>query len=287
MNAKLEILEFRKRSIEPFAGGAAVLLGRPSARTVIKNGCVETINDKDSLVINAWRAMKYAQPLELAAAVEVINSQQNFDALKHQLIDNFRTLNRTIRSDEKHYEPYLAAIWIAGMRNIIGGGFANPKSRNHKQSPRVHISRYPLGSPEAYFAYVNFRLQNVNLMNLTWEEMIGSPTRLKSKDLTAIFIDPPYPNENRTAVYREDDGAVSNDAAKWAIETIKSDVHHRFRIAFCGYGDRQHQWGLYHQIFYDAGWTAHRWTGRGYALMGDGQGRENAKEETIWFSPVK
>lgn len=73
--------------IEPFAGGAAVLLGRPSARTAINNRCVETINDKDSFVINAWRAMKYAEPLELAATVETINSQQHFDALNRRLID--------------------------------------------------------------------------------------------------------------------------------------------------------------------------------------------------------
>lgn len=40
-------------------------------------------------------------------------------------------------------------------------------------------------------------------------------------------------------------------------------------------------------MFAAEGWTTHRWTGRGYAQMGDGQGRENAEEETVRFSPVK
>jgi len=47
--------------IEPFAGGAAVLLARHPGH----EARVETLNDADALVVNAWRAMRL-EPGELA-----------------------------------------------------------------------------------------------------------------------------------------------------------------------------------------------------------------------------
>jgi site-specific DNA-adenine methylase len=51
--------------IEPFAGGAATLLGRPAWHA----GDVETLNDANGLIVNAWRAICYA-PGPLAALIE-------------------------------------------------------------------------------------------------------------------------------------------------------------------------------------------------------------------------
>jgi DNA adenine methylase len=45
--------------VEPFAGSLAVLLARPHAPKI------ETVNDKDGLISNFWRAVKYA-PDEVA-----------------------------------------------------------------------------------------------------------------------------------------------------------------------------------------------------------------------------
>lgn len=42
--------------VEPFAGSAAVLLGRPSGHRPV----VETINDVDSFVVNFWRALAFS-----------------------------------------------------------------------------------------------------------------------------------------------------------------------------------------------------------------------------------
>src|SRR5690349_23451888 len=48
--------------VEPFAGSAAVLLGRPK----IKGRRVETINDADGWLVNTWRSIKLS-PAEVAA----------------------------------------------------------------------------------------------------------------------------------------------------------------------------------------------------------------------------
>jgi DNA adenine methylase len=43
--------------VEPFAGAAAVLLARPDSHEWARH--TETINDKDGLLVNLWRALKW------------------------------------------------------------------------------------------------------------------------------------------------------------------------------------------------------------------------------------
>ncbi len=265
--------------IEPFAGGAAVLLGRPGPYLTVQKRYVETINDKDAFVINAWRAMKYADPRELAAEAEIINSQQHLDALHRKLIHTYILLNRNIRGDERYFDPDLAAYWIAGIKHTVGAGFAVPSAYKRKMSPRVLISGWPLGSAEACISCYNYRLKHVNLMSCDWDEAVKSRTRTTLRGISAVFVDPPYPNKNRTPCYREDSGEVSDQAAQWAIETIAKDGGGKFRIAFCGYRY------LYAELFEAAGWRMHAWKGGGYGLIGNGIGRSNAEQEAIWFSP--
>ena len=265
--------------IEVFAGGLAVLLGRPFPFRVVEDRLIETVNDKDAMVINAWRALKCADPYDLAKKVEIINSQQHLDALKKKMFDNYFLLNRLIRSDEDNYDPELAAIWLVGVRNSIGAGFTSVAGYHRKVSPRVKISDWPLGSAEACFTYLRYRLKHVNLMCSDWHDLVRKPTRTTIQGTTAIFIDPPYPNEGRSDCYFEDNGSPSDAAADWAIQAIRLDKAKKIKIAFCGYKR------FYEKKFGDEGWTAYPWTGKGYGLQGHGKGRANAAEETIWFSP--
>ena len=55
-----------KSYIEPFAGGAAVLLARPNYR---QGEHVETLNDLDAILANVWRALRFA-PDEVARSEE-------------------------------------------------------------------------------------------------------------------------------------------------------------------------------------------------------------------------
>ena len=63
--------------VEPFAGSLAVLLNRPGGP-----GKVETVNDYDGLLANAWRAMKYDPD---AVAIHADNPVNECDLHAHHL----------------------------------------------------------------------------------------------------------------------------------------------------------------------------------------------------------
>lgn len=89
-----------------------------------------------------------------------------------------------------------------------------------------------------------------------------------------MFLDPPYAIDERASVY-----AVETDAAKdartWAIEAGKRPD---MLICLAGY-DGEHTM--------PGDWTAWRWKARGgFGSQGQGRGRDNAKRETLWFSPA-
>ena len=94
--------------------------------------------------------------------------------------------------------------------------------------------------------------------------------------LTGVLLDPPYDQESRDVVYANESN-VSNDVRDWALENGDNPL---LRIALCGYDTE-------HETLTDAGWTMYRWeTQGGYGCVAkSGRGRENAKRETIWFSP--
>jgi transcriptional antiterminator NusG len=60
--------------VEPFAGSAAMLLGRPNV------GKIETINDADGFVANFWRAVSLD-----AAEVESLFKRMDADQVKHKI----------------------------------------------------------------------------------------------------------------------------------------------------------------------------------------------------------
>src|SRR3990167_61026 len=83
------------------------------------------------------------------------------------------------------------------------------------------------------------------------------------------------PDRGRGTVVRAvEDLTVAHAVRDWAIAHGDDP---RLRIALCGY-DGEHAM--------PATWTAHRWKAYGgYGLQSDGTGRENARRETVWFSP--
>jgi hypothetical protein len=117
------------------------------------------------------------------------------------------------------------------------------------------------------------RLQRVRVCCGDWSRVCG-PTPTVKQGLTAVLLDPPYGEDERTVdLYAVDSGTVAADVRRWALEW-GDDA--RMRIALCGY-DGEHDM---------PGWTAVPWKAHGgYGSQGDGRGRDNALREVIWFSP--
>ena len=124
------------------------------------------------------------------------------------------------------------------------------------------------------------RLRRVRVCCGDWTRVCG-PTPTTKLGLTGVFLDPPYRIEGRDDVYDNHDahadGSNSDvlaDVVRWAI--ARSDDPD-MRIAVCGY----YEDGLFPDI-----WECVRWKAKGgYGSQGDGQGRDNAHREAIWFSP--
>ena len=113
------------------------------------------------------------------------------------------------------------------------------------------------------------RLRRVRVCCGGWKRILG-PSPTTCIGLTAVFLDPPYPEEagRDSNLYAEESKTVAHDAARWAIEHGDDS---KLRIAFCGY-EGSHS--------FPTNWTKFVWKADG----GYGS-QENAKKERVWFSP--
>jgi DNA adenine methylase len=119
------------------------------------------------------------------------------------------------------------------------------------------------------------RLRNVRVCCGDWSRVMGrSPTECIG--ITGILLDPPYGTDALRSknIYSEDDLTIAAAVRDWAVEHGDDE---RYRIALCGY-EGEHQM--------PESWRCLQWKANGgLANAGNGQGRENAMRERIWFSP--
>ena len=105
--------------VEPFAGSAAVLLARPE----FKGRRVETINDADGWLVNAWRAIVLS-PDEVAAHAVGPVSEIDYHARLAWLQER-RTpeLVSWLEGDPEAHDPKAAAWWLYVLACGIGDPF--------------------------------------------------------------------------------------------------------------------------------------------------------------------
>lgn len=139
---------------------------------------------------------------------------------------------------------------IPAVSRDPGGGGVQVQRKNNKQMPHVGselggmgvaVNRVQLpphvGSGERlipWFRALQQRLARVIVLARSWESAV-TPSILSdtasSPNLTrAIFLDPPYPTDQRkSGLYGEDDeGQVARASYEWAVENGE-----RYRIAYC------------------------------------------------------
>jgi site-specific DNA-adenine methylase len=263
--------------IEPCAGGLAVLLNRPASTALFDRRYNERINDRDCLISNFWRAVKYADPAKFLKLCDYPYSESELIAWHYELVFRRGDLQSRLERDVYSYDLEAAARWVWGSKGWIGSGFGNPYKYIANKAPRAVIAGWPGGgSAEEYIRRLSNRLRHVLVLHGDWKDAVSSDTVTTDQGVTGVFFDPPYPNQGRADCYAEDDGRIADDILRWAVERGEDA---RFRIAFCGY-IRHHDKDI------PAEWKRFPWNaGGGYANQGDGQGRANAKEEMIWFSP--
>ena len=284
--------------VEPFAGSLAVLLNRPAPITGS-----ETVNDYSCHVVNAWRAIardpKGVAKICVAPVSEVDKESQHY----HLVLSEAALRDRL--GDPEYYDIKLAAWWIKGANEWIGGGFCDGTGpwqwsrdggwakRNagrgvNRKLPHLgdagkgvnrqlpHLGDAGTGEYEQRVAFVREwlcalrdRLCQVRIAYGDWCRVLGPSSTVKH-GLTAVFLDPPY--DGTEYVYANDSAPISAQVRKWCIENGNNP---KLRIILCGRA-AEHDELLAH------GWIRESWTTRkGYSGAGDND------TETLWFNFAK
>lgn len=106
--------------VEPFFGSGAVLLGRPHAPNI------ETVNDKDGFVANAWRSLRLS-PAETARWADNPVNENDLHARHVWLLGVRDALSARLEGDPEYHNPKIAGWWIWGQSCWIGSGWCSGK----------------------------------------------------------------------------------------------------------------------------------------------------------------
>lgn len=287
--------------IEPFAGSLAALLGRPASH---RRG-LETVNDADHYLANAWRAIA-AAPDEVAKWCDWPVNEKDLLARHLWLVNNGPDRISALESDPDWYDAKVAGWWLWGICAWIGGGWCsgNGPWRNidgrvvdtrtceekrsvgkgvNRQLPYISSSGQGVnrqhGGLIEYFAALSARLRRVQVCCGDWQRVLTDGATAHG-DSIGVFLDPPYLGEVRCAdLYRVDDHTISHAVREWCIERGEDK---RMRIVLAGYYE-EHAGKL-------PGWLEYRYSAsKAYgtsAAVGSGKGNDvNRHNECLWFSP--
>lgn len=150
--------------VEPFCGGAAILLRKQRAKS-------EVINDANGELINLYRCVKY-HPNELVKqSTGMLHSRWLFENLKTQNPIHLTDIQR-------------AARFYSLNRMAFGGGMKNPSFGYTRSSAAgLSVKRFSRDVD-----LISQRLDGVFIEHLDWHDC---GQRYDSKD-TLIYCDPPY-----------------------------------------------------------------------------------------------
>ena len=166
----IELLPSHTCYVEPFAGAAWVLFGKPSSD-------VEVINDIDQDLINFFRVVKH-KPEELVHSFEwELASRAEFERLASLDSSTLTDVQRAHRfyylimagwGGELHYPRFQTSITDGGHGNRLIGALKTLQSRLEP---------------------IHNRLQTVIIENLEWKKCVDRYDR----EGTVMYVDPPYP----------------------------------------------------------------------------------------------
>jgi DNA adenine methylase len=268
---------------EPFAGSLAVLLGRPTEPGT------ETVNDKDAYLANFWRAVQ-ADPEAVASWADWPVSEADLHA-RHRWLVGRGEFRELMISHPDHYDVRIAGWWAWGLCQWIGTGWCpTPRERGHGAAPSQqlpHLGNAGMGLHRKlphlgdagrgiadWLETLSARLRRVRIACGEWDRILG-PSVTERHGITGVLLDPPYSSEEHEVGYAAGGEDVAAAVRQWAVENGENP---NLRIALCGY-EGEHEM--------PSSWSVEAWKAHGgYGSQGDGQGRENANRERIWFSPA-
>ena len=247
--------------VEPFFGSGAVLLARPDWHGWQNR--IETVNDKDGMVCNFYRALS-AEPEGVAEYADWPVNECDLSARHAWLVGQKDSLQARLEGDPDYYDAKIAGWWVWGIACWIGGEFCSGngpwqvvdsddgsrqlvhlgdagRGVNRK---RVQLTHHRQGVNAQqhedlidYFRRLAERLRRVRVCCGDWTRVCG-PTPTIHQGLTAVFLDPPYSHSERDSGLYRVEKTVNDDVRAWAL---KWGRHPLMRIALCGYEGEGHE----------------------------------------------
>jgi len=276
--------------VEPFAGSAAMLLGRPNV------GKVETINDADGFVANFWRAVSL-DAAEVARHVDWPTNEADLIARHSWLVRNAPGLLQRLEADPDYYDAKVAGWWCWGACNWIGSGWCSgtgpwqhdgEKLVDARQLPHLgnagkgvnrqlpHLGNAGQGRTHyiyEWFGALQDRTRGVRVAVGDWQRVVTESVTVRH-GLTGVFLDPPYTKGAMDYAAGGVGGELADKVRAWCA---KNGNDKRLRIVLCGHAGE-------HDELLQEGWHTRAWAARkGYASTD--KAVENSASETLWCSP--
>lgn len=284
--------------IDPFMGSSSILLGRPIFSS--QRRIYETVNDVDSFVVNAYRAIKH-DPAGVAMHADYPTFENDLHARHIWLVNQSEGLRSKIEGNPDFYDAKIAGWWLWGMALWIGSGFCSGagswivengelvKITSLRDENRIGVSRQlPFMKAQQgiksktdlqnYLMEIAERFVNVRVMCGDWKRVLSDSVTIHCAIPCGVFLDPPYGElANRTSnIYSHDSMDIAEEARIWALEHGDDP---RYRIALCGYLEE-------HDGEIPVNWERYNWIARGgFSNQRKKSGNQNRKRECIWFSP--
>ena len=279
--------------VEPFAGSAAMLLGRPNI------GHTETINDADGFVANFWRAIA-ADADAVADHADWPCNEADLFARHSWLVRQRESMLDRLHADPTWFDEQMAGWWCWGSCNWIGSGWCSgtgpwvhdgesvvdarklPHLGDAGQGINRQLPHLSAGQGIAaarsefihdWFAALQARTRCVRVACGDWSRVLTESVTTRH-GLTGVFLDPPYTKGAMDYAAKGTGGAMADAVRAWC-KTNGPDP--KLRIVLCGHAGE-------HDELLAAGWHIRTWTARkGYALTDEAV--ENSASETLWCSP--
>jgi hypothetical protein len=273
--------------VEPFAGSAAVLLARPAFR----GRRVETINDADGWLVNAWRSIQLS-PDAVADHAHGPVTEVDYHARLAWLQER-RTpdLVAWLEGDPEHHDAKAAGWWLYVLACGIGDPFGpgpwrvvDGHLRDARELPHLgdagqgvnrelpHLGNAGRGVIAAYMAALARRLARVRIVCGDWRRALTpAVTRATAGNGTVgIFLDPPY--TTGANLYAESGHGVANAVREWCLAAPRD-----YRIVLAGYLDD-------HDAVLGSGWRKE--AGRAGGGAGYCTDPRAGRRERLWLSPA-
>ena len=265
-----------KTYIEPFGGTLAVLRLRPNPKGR------EIVNDGDCLLVNAWRAIKYA-PDKVASEIDaILYAEVELNARRQFLKDNRDQLLEKVSDNSEYFDLELAADYFWCASAAIGGAktINSPSKRSGGIVSHPNNGVFQEGRSEKFlqewFRELSARLKSVTIMCRDAKEILTAGYYLEKEYLAPhfVFVDPPYATGEKYMYYTNE---LCDWLQDWCIENGNAT-----KIILAGYSDD------YHKPF-PQDWQIQTWK-QGIGFATGAKDLEAAKEkqgtETLWISPA-